>query len=94
MLEVVVGEEVELIEKVSDVDAAEGIHLRERKDEREACHDIHQLSIERSQVVDVLDLFSFLVWHIPAHVDHLIVLFQVVDRHRHVVVSRHDLGIC
>jgi len=29
MLEVVIEEEVELVQKVSDIDTAEGVHLRE-----------------------------------------------------------------
>jgi hypothetical protein len=36
MLEVVVGEEVEAIEEVADVDAAKRVHSREREDKGEA----------------------------------------------------------
>lgn len=36
LLEVVVAEEVDLVEEVADVDAAEGVHLGEGEDTREA----------------------------------------------------------
>jgi len=68
VLEVGGDEEVELVEKVADVDATERVHLGEREDTGE--DHVRDRAVRR----------------VPADVDHLFVLFGVLDRHGHVVV--------
>lgn len=42
-------------------------------------------------VLIILQLFSWLVWCIPAYVDDLVILIWVVDRHGHVVIRSNNL---
>ena len=60
MLKVIVGEEVELIEKVSDVDTAERIHLREWEHTREAERSV--MSMDASPARHSLEFFTIFVW--------------------------------
>ena len=38
------------------------------------------------------ELFSRLLWGIPADVDYLVKLIQAIDGHRHVIVRGHNLS--
>lgn len=35
--------------------------------------------------------FTWLFWRVPADIDDFIKFFQVLNRHRHVVISRNNL---
>jgi hypothetical protein len=90
MLEMVIREEIELVEEVSNVDATQRIHLREGENTRETTW---LSAITSSFFVDdyLRKLFSFLVWCKPTDIDDLVILVKIADWHRHVIVRRNNL---
>lgn len=87
----VVREKVKLIEKVSDVDTAERIHLRKGKYVREAVRRYQPRLVTEPIQLNSLDLFSLLVGRIPANVNDLVIFIDIVDRHWHVIIGGYDL---
>jgi hypothetical protein len=73
LLEIVIREEINLVEEIPNVDAAQWIHLTEW------------------QYTGECELFGGLVGRVPGHGHNLVIFFETVDGHRHVVVCVHNL---
>lgn len=94
MREVVVGKEVELIQKIPNVNTAKRIHLGEGKHAREAERYVSMQCFTSSVRHRHLRLFcAWLFWRVPADIDDFVKFFEVLNRHRHVVVGRNNLGM-
>jgi hypothetical protein len=47
-----------------------------------------------ASVQDHLRLFfQWLLWRIPANVDYFVKLFQILNGHRHIIISRDNLQL-
>ena len=89
MLKVIIREKVELIQKVANVNAAEGVHLGERQNAWEACY--HQLFCLSTGLYNSQELLSRFVWSEPTDIYYFIVLIQITNWHWHVIVCRYNL---
>lgn len=84
----IIGKEVKLVRKVSNVNAAQWIHLRERKDTGES------VQVRKSHGFDAVYERVLVAWFVrgePADVDNFVEFLDIVDRHRHVVVCQDNL---
>ena len=93
VLEVIIREEIELVEKIPDVDAAQWVHLREWQDAgkpgRWGCQK-NEVGRE-DEDGHSRKVFDVLVLREPADVNNFLVLFPRVDGHGHVVIGGNDL---
>ena len=92
VLEMVIGKEQELVEKIPNIDAAQGIHLREWKHTWEPAA---RLIKGRWPGVGghVREFLHGLLLVVPTDVEHLFVFLERVDRHGHVIIRRNDLAL-
>lgn len=87
MLKMVIREEVELVEEVANIDAAERIHLREWQYARKSSQSLGQRIHDASKWAHSRQLLRALLLREPAHVDNLLIFLKGIDSHRHVVIS-------
>jgi len=89
LLKMVIGEKVKLIQEVAYIDAAQRIHLGERKNTWEPIY--ISIKVEVGGRIYAPQLICCLVRRVPADGDHFLILIQIVDRHWHIIISRDDL---
>jgi hypothetical protein len=82
--EIIIGEKVKLVQKVSNIDTTKRIHLREWQHTWES---VQMLVVWLGLGTENLHLLlSWLFWCIPTDVDDFVEFLKVLDWHRHVVV--------
>lgn len=94
MLEMIIEKEIELVQEIANVNAAERVHLRERQNTGEPIMIISvQCSSQKERdIVSARKLLYRPIWREPANVDHFLVVTEGVDGHRHIVISRNNLS--
>lgn len=92
--EIVVGKEVELVQKIPYVNTTKRVHLGEGQHAREAERYVStQCFIRSSRIRHLRLFFTWLFWCVPADIDDFVKFFEILNRHRHVVVGRNNLGM-
>lgn len=82
----IIGEEVELVEKIPNIDATQRVHLRKWQHTWESA--IVRFRGRKGEAVTGLrELVGGLLWDKPANVGYLLIFFFGVDSHRHIVIS-------
>ena len=91
----VIGEEIELVQEVPDVDTAKWVHLRKRQYQWEPGTDWVSRGISGINYGECFSRQFFWGFFLgePADAEDLLVFLESVDRHGHVIISLDDLKI-